>query len=93
MAKSKKSLIFTELICSLPYKALPVGANEQLPNETVFLISTLDPSYDDIIVYLQTSTFQSMLAKDGHRRIWHHSQPYCIISNTLYCVSVDYDLH
>jgi hypothetical protein len=29
-AKSKKSLVFAELICSLPSKSLPTGADEQL---------------------------------------------------------------
>ena len=56
-ARSKKSLVFTEFICSLPCKSLPVGADEQIPDETLFSISTLDPWYLDIIVYLQTSTF------------------------------------
>jgi len=88
-AKSKKSLVFTEFICSLPSKFLPAGADEQLPDETLFLISTLDPWYRDIIMYLQTSMFWSTLTKDDCRRIWHHSQPYCIIGDTLYHVGVD----
>lgn len=33
--------------------------------------------------------FQSALTKDDHRRIQHHSQPYRIIGNTLYCVDVN----
>eukprot|EP00253_Pinus_taeda_P017676 PITA_17676 len=91
-AKSKKSLVFAELICSLPPKALPAGADEQLLDETLFPISTLGPWYGDIIMYLQTSTFQSVLSKDDCRRIHHHSQPYRIIGNTLYHVGVDYVL-
>lgn len=51
-AKSKKSLFFAELIFSLPSTSLPIGVDEQLPNETLFLISTLDAWYGDIIVYL-----------------------------------------
>lgn len=41
--KYKKSLVFSELICSLLSASLLVGSDEQLPNETLFLISTLDP--------------------------------------------------
>ena len=63
-AKSKKSLVLAELICSLPSKSLPVSADEQLLDETLFLISNLDPWYGDIIVYLQTSMFKSVLNKD-----------------------------
>jgi len=91
-AKSKKSLVFTELICSLSSKALHVGVDEQLLDETIFLISTLDQWYGDIIMYLQTSTFRSALTKDDRRRIQRHSQPYRIIGNMLYHVGVDFVL-
>eukprot|EP00253_Pinus_taeda_P003360 PITA_03360 len=87
--KSKKSLVFAELICSLPSKSLLAGVDEQLLEEILFLISTLDPWYSDIIMYLQTSTFRSTLTKDDHGRIRHHSQPYRIIGNTLYHVGFD----
>lgn len=89
IAKSKKSLVFAELICSLPSKALSAGVDEQLPDETLFLICTLDPWYGDIIVYIKTSTLWSTLTTDDRQRIRHHSQPYHSISDTLYHVSVD----
>ena len=88
-AKSKKSLVFTELILSLCSASLPVGADEQLPDETRFLISTLNPWYGDIIVYLQTSTFRSELKKYARCRIRHQSQTYCIFRDTLYHFGVD----
>ena len=69
--KSKKSLIFADLICSLPADFSPSYSDDHIPNETLFLISTLDPWYGDIIVYLQTSTFRSELMKDTRRRIRH----------------------
>lgn len=87
--KYKKSLVFAELVCPLPSKALPAGADEQLPDKTLFSISTLDPWYSDIIVYFQTSTFRSALTKYDRRRIRHYSQPYHIIGDTLYRVGVD----
>lgn len=88
-AKSNKSLVFVELIFSLPSASLPASADENLPDETLFLINTLDPWYGDIIVYLQTSAFWSALTKDDRRRIRHQSQPYRIIGDTLYHVGVD----
>lgn len=88
-AKSKKSLVFSELICSLPSASLPIGTDEQLLDETLFLIITLDPWYGDIIVYLKTSTFQSALSKDDRLHIRHQSQPYHIVGDTLYRVGVD----
>eukprot|EP00253_Pinus_taeda_P003989 PITA_03989 len=51
-AKSKKSLVFTEPLCSLPSATTSSQIEESIPDETLFLISTLDPWYGDIIVYL-----------------------------------------
>lgn len=42
-AKSKKSLIFAELLCSLPSTAASSQLEDSIPDETLFLISTLDP--------------------------------------------------
>lgn len=88
-AKSKKLLVFIEFICSFPSASLLIGTNEQLPNETLFLITTLDPWYGDIIIYLQTSTFWSASSKDDCQCIRHQSQPYRIIAYPLYRVGVD----
>jgi len=42
-AKSKKSLVFAELICSLSSSSTPSHTEDHIPDETLFLISTLDP--------------------------------------------------
>eukprot|EP00253_Pinus_taeda_P021415 PITA_21415 len=42
-AKLKKSLFFVELICSLPSSSLRSHTEDQIPDDTLFLISTLDP--------------------------------------------------
>ena len=88
-AKSKKSLVFTNLICSLPYASAPSRIDNRILDDMLFLISTLDPWYGDIIVYLQSSSFHSDLSKDVRRHIFHHSQPYQIIGDMLYHVRVD----
>jgi hypothetical protein len=59
---SKKSLVFAELICDFPHSAMENVAVDSLPNESLFLISTDDLWYGDIIIYLQTQTFQSTLS-------------------------------
>jgi hypothetical protein len=56
-AKSKKSLVFFELICDLPYSEMGNVVEDSLPNESLFLISSDDLWYGDIIIYLQTQTF------------------------------------
>lgn len=88
-AKSKKPLVFAEFLCSLPSHSSPSRLEEHIPDETLFLISTHDPWYGDIIVYLQTSSFRPDVSKDGRRRIRHQSQPYHIIGDTLYRIGVD----
>lgn len=63
-----------------------------LSDETLFLISTLDPWYEDLIVYLQTQNFSSELYNSERHHIQHQSQPYRIIGNTFYHVGFDYIL-
>jgi len=72
-AKSKKSLVFTKLIFSLSFASAPSQIEDRIPDDTLFLISTLDPWYSDIIFYLQMSSFYLDLSKDARRCIHHHS--------------------
>jgi len=88
-AKSKKSLVFAELICSLPSSSLPSHTEDHILDETLFLISTLDPLYGDIILYLQTSSFRPGISKDDRRKIRHQYKPYHIIGDTLYRLGSD----
>eukprot|EP00253_Pinus_taeda_P022601 PITA_22601 len=88
-AKSKKSLVFAELLCSLPSAATSSQIEESILDETLFLISTLDPWYGDIIFYFQMSSFRPETSKDARRRIRHQAQPYRIIGDTLYRLGVD----
>jgi len=64
-AKSKKYLIFAELLCSLPSPNTPSRSEDHIPDESLFFISTLSPWYVDVIVYLQMSSFRSDLSKDA----------------------------
>lgn len=47
--KSKKSLVFAELICLLPSPETESVAEDYIPDETLFPIDTLDLWYGDII--------------------------------------------
>ena len=53
-AKSKKSLIFAELISDFPSKVEELFCEDMFVDEHIFLISTLDPWYRVMIIYLQT---------------------------------------
>ena len=55
-SKSKKSLVFAELICDLLSIETKTVAEDSFPDESLFLISSNDIWYGDIIIYLQTQT-------------------------------------
>ena len=51
-SKSKKSLVFVELMCEIPYTESKTVVEDHLPDESMFLINTLDPWYGDINIYI-----------------------------------------
>ena len=51
-AKSKKSLVFAELILEFSTEEDVVIEDDSFPDEHIFLISTSDPWYRDILIYL-----------------------------------------
>eukprot|EP00253_Pinus_taeda_P005158 PITA_05158 len=83
-----KSMVFAELISELPCGEDTVY-EESFLDEHLFLISSLDPWYGDIIVYLQTSKFPSTFSKDECHKLRHLAKNYVIIGDTLYRRGVD----
>ena len=51
-ATSKKSLVFMELMCDLPCALMEVEPNDSFPDDFLFLISTTNPWYGYLIIYL-----------------------------------------
>ena len=62
--KSKKSLIFAELISYFPSEDEELVCEDTFINEPILLISTLDPWYGDNIIYLQTLKVLTHLSRD-----------------------------
>ena len=56
-SKSKKSLVFVELLCNLPSASNDLTSEALIFDDSLFLISSSDPRYGDILVYLQTQDF------------------------------------
>jgi hypothetical protein len=88
-ATSKKSLVFAELICDFPHTATEKVAVDSLPDESLFLISTDDIWYGDIIIYLQTQTFRPTLSSNERRRVRYQERHYIILGDTLYHRGID----
>ena len=68
---SKKSLVFAKLICDLPCTTENLDPSDFLPDESMFLISTTDPWYGDIILYLQTLRYQPIASRDERHCVCH----------------------
>ena len=63
-AKSKKSLIFAEIISDFPSLEEEEVYEDTFVDEHIFFISTLDPWYGNIILYLQTLKVPTHLSWD-----------------------------
>eukprot|EP00253_Pinus_taeda_P005089 PITA_05089 len=87
-AKSKKSLVFAKLISELPCEE-HIVYEENFLYEHLFLISSKDTWYGDIIIYLQTSKFPPASSKDERQKLCHLAKNYVIIGDTLYHRGVD----
>ena len=61
-SKSNKSLVFAELMFDFPNTKTETMVEHPIADESLFLISTLDPWYGYIIIYLQTQTFHLELS-------------------------------
>ena len=69
-SKSNKSLVFAELMCDFPSTDTETVAEHPIADESLFFISTIDPSYGDIIIYLQTQTFRPELSRSQRQTIY-----------------------
>jgi hypothetical protein len=88
-AKSKKSLVFSELISDFPRLDEDVIHVDLFVDEHIFLISSSDPWYGDIFLYLQTLKFTQYLSRDDQRLVRYQSKKYTIIDDTLYRRGID----
>jgi hypothetical protein len=88
-AKSNKSLVFAELISELLVESGDVVLEELPIRGDIFFIESLDPWYEDILIYLQTLKFPTFASRDEHRWIRHQAKNYLILNDTLYRRGVD----
>jgi hypothetical protein len=90
--KSKKSLVFAEIISELPVESGDVMPEESPIRGDMFLIASSDPWYGDILVYIHTLKCSTSASRDEHHRICHQAKNYLILDDTLYRRGVDYIL-
>jgi hypothetical protein len=92
LAKSKKSLVFAELISELPVESGDLVHEESPIRGDMFFITSSDPWYRDILIYLQNLKCPTTTSHDECRRIRHQAKNYLIFDDTLYQRGVDYIL-
>jgi hypothetical protein len=81
--------VFAELICDFPYSETENVVVDSLPDESIFLISSDDLWYGDIIIYLQNQTFHPNLSSTDQRRVRYQDRQYIILGDTLYRRGID----
>ena len=91
-ARSKKSLVFIELIAEFLVEEDVAIEEDSFPDEHIFLISTCDPWYGDILVYLQTLNYPAAFSREERCKLRVHDKNYLIIGDTLYHRGVDFVL-
>jgi hypothetical protein len=91
--KSKKSMVFAELISKILIESSDVIPNESPIKGDMFLIVSYDPWYGDVLVYIHTLKCPTSGSHDEHRHIRHQDKNYLILEDTLYNRGVDYILH
>ena len=82
-------MIFVELISDFSSEEEEETCEDTFVDEHIFFISTLDPWFGDIIIYLQMLKVPTHLSWDELRRLRHVSKNYLIVDNTLYCHGID----
>ena len=88
--KSKKSLFFAELIAEFLVEEDIEIEEDSFPDEHIFLISTSDPWYGDILIYLQNLKCPATFSREERCKLRTHAKKYLIIGDTLYCRGVYY---
>jgi hypothetical protein len=82
--KRKKALILAELVTTFPSDNTNSPINTDFPDEHLFYITLDDPSYGDLLVYLQTQKFGNHLSRDDRCCIRHQAPHYLLIGDILY---------
>jgi hypothetical protein len=60
-----------------------------LLDENLFFVTSSDPWYGKILIYLQTQRFPFNFSYDEQQRVHHHKKTLLIISDTLYYQGVN----
>jgi hypothetical protein len=87
--KSKKPLVLAEFNSDFPSDTKGTLVNTNFLDEHMFIISSDDPWYHDVFIYLHSQKFGPHLSRDDHWHIRHQAPHYLLIEYVLYRQGVD----
>jgi hypothetical protein len=90
--KSKKLLVFSKLISDFPRLDEEIIHVDSFGYEHIFLVSSSDPWYVYILIYLQTLNFSHHISRDNRQRIRYQAKNYLIVDDILFHQGIDYIL-
>ena len=93
LEKLKMSFSFFELVIDIPSMDEDIIYEYSFMDEHIFLISSTNPWYGNIIFYLQTLKVPSHISRDEHRCLCHNPKNSFIIDKTMYIYGVESILH
>jgi hypothetical protein len=82
--KSKKDLVLAKLVMAFPSDITSAPVNTNFPNEHLFYITSDDPWYNNLLIYLRTQNFSNHLSRDDRHHILHQAPHYLLIRDILY---------
>ena len=91
--KSTKEFALAMLMNDLPQLTTSSPPKDDLPDDFLFVISTEDPWYGDILLYLQTQKFAANLNHEDRRHIRHQTIRHLLNGDVLYRQGIDTILH
>ena len=71
--KRTKYLVLASLMTNFPSSSTSAPITINITDEFLFVISTKDPWYGGILLYLCTQKFGPHLSREDRRRIWHQA--------------------
>jgi hypothetical protein len=86
-------LVFAELISEISVELGDVVLEELPSRGDMFFITSPDPWYRDILIYIYTLKCPTSASRDEFRCIRHQAKNYLILDDTLYQRGVDCILH
>ena len=80
-----KALALATIMTDMPPLTASSPPKDDLPDDFLFVISTDNPWYGDILLYLRMQKFPVHFNREDRQRIRHQAIRHLLIGDVLYC--------